>query len=303
MSFWIYNDSTRKMIKKKYGREILAKTDIAYETISEDSSPKLIGIGGFASIWELNEYTVRKVSVFLDGSSPSYSMVEKSVKHDDDVAELIFRERCPYLVTYDKAYVRCKDISDGKVVKCVWICTLKLYESLTEQSIYLNKCIPFITLCHIIKDVCQGGFVLHEHGIVHKDIHVNNILHDANYSEGNTKGCYVLTDYGISGFLDYSSENGHPYAVTNTLVGRKSFLPPEIKKHFSIRGDFVSIAQCDIWQLGMVLKQLIPRSILSKNQKKALQCIVKKATKEKPSERYETFLQMKQAVEQIENIV
>ena len=309
-----YNAETRKMIKRAYGHDVLEKTDIAYQEISGNTSPKLLGIGGFASVWELDDKYVRKVSIVIeDGkkrffkrkNKQTYYVVEKAVKHDDSVAERIYQANCPYLVVYDKPYVRYKEVGKGKKAKriWVWIYTLRRYESLTEQTVFKDKCIPFEMLCHIIKDICQGGAVLHELDIVHKDIHINNILHDAEYENGTTKGCYVLTDYGISGSLDYTSEDDMPYAVTNHFAGRKGFIPPEIKKNYLLRGDCVSTYKSDIWQLGMVLKSLVSHCNLTRNQKRAIKQIILKATKRNPSERYESFIQMKEAIQNIENIL
>ena len=94
-----------------------------------------------------------------------------------------------------------------------------------------------------------------------------------------------------------------PYAVTNHFAGRKGFIPPEIKKNYLLRGDCVSTYKSDIWQLGMVLKSLVSHCNLTRNQKRAIKQIILKATKRNPSERYESFIQMKEAIQNIENIL
>lgn len=78
---------------------------------------------------------------------------------------------------------------------------------------------------------------LHNHGIVHRDIKMDNILLDESFSP-------VLSDFGISSFFD----SKRPIKDTG---GTPAYLPPEV-----IRAKGEICFKSDVWSLGVLLYAL-----------------------------------------------
>lgn len=97
------------------------------------------------------------------------------------------------------------------------------------------------TACNMVKQILNGLTILHDRGIIHRDIDPSNIMVT---QEGHLK----LIDFGISKKLQQASES-----VAGTFVAKPYYAAPE-----QIRGD--SSKQCpatDIYQMGVLFYQLL----------------------------------------------
>jgi len=103
-----------------------------------------------------------------------------------------------------------------------------------EQRIRSDGWLPEPDLLRIVTEIASGLDALHEHGIVHRDVKVSNILlHD--------DGTALLTDFGLAG--------GRAYTVltkTGQVMGTIGYLAPEL-----LRGEQATPAS-DIYALGCV---------------------------------------------------
>ena len=98
--------------------------------------------------------------------------------------------------------------------------------------------------CRYVADVAGALKLVHETGIVHRDIKPGNILYDAAKDEA------LLTDFGVSARLGASAG----------LSGTLPYIPPEVLCHFS-RGqsniEYELNPSFDIYSLGVTLFQMI----------------------------------------------
>lgn len=134
--------------------------------------------------------------------------------------------------------------------------------------------------------VCEGVSYAHCHSIVHRDLKPSNILVD---SSGHPK----LLDFGIAKLVDATTEQ------TRTV---ERLLTPDYASPEQRRGDAQTTAT-DIYSLGAVLYRLLtgraPRQegaaggegslrLLNRELPRDLICILRKALRSEPSERYES---------------
>ncbi len=175
---------------------------------------------------------------------------------------------------------------------------------------YLNSCnfLPLNRALQILKDVLRGLEYLHEKKFFHNDIKPQNILlGDAGHG--------ILTDYGITSYSPLG-ESVHPQSAY------KPHIAPEV-----ISEDKISI-QTDIYQFGLTAFRLINGigtireqylrcscddeyndlvvrgKLVNKNDylpfvPVALQRIINKAISVNPSDRYQSAIEMRRALEKI----
>ena len=114
-------------------------------------------------------------------------------------------------------------------------------------AMYRDKSGPHGLLCadKMIKDalgLAKGIQHLHRAGVIHRDIKLDNIMHDGERLK--------LLDYGFSKPIECN--------LTSTACGSPFFAAPElfVKKSYSF--------EVDVWSLGCVLMALATRSIPAK---------------------------------------
>lgn len=135
--------------------------------------------------------------------------------------------------------------------------------------------------------VCEGIKAIHSANLVHRDIKLANVL----VTDSNT---VVISDLGLSKF---EIRDSTILTSSNVFMGTEGYIPPEYKlpggtKNADRRGD--------IYQLGKMLYNiltgenpiLIDESILPPS----LIFIIKKATKDRSDERYQSVDELKDAI-------
>lgn len=161
------------------------------------------------------------------------------------------------------------------------------------------------TVVEIIKRVLAGIMALHDKGYIHRDIDPSNIMVT---KEGNLK----MIDFGIA--KDVTNLNTHDGLHTSAgkFIGKAEYAAPEL-----VLGDVRSQNfTTDVYAIGILFYQLLvgklpfegPQyDILQKQLKKNLpvsnipyrkyRSIVKKATAKKQTDRYQSCIEMRMAID------
>jgi serine/threonine protein kinase len=116
-------------------------------------------------------------------------------------------------------------------------------------------------LADIARQAATGLHYLHTHGVVHRDVKPENVLHDSN-------GCVYLADFGVAGKIGDAGKRMGASVVQATLddnVGTPLFMPPELLKQRSglaMRSAVLTtfhmtnhqmLRAGDLWSLGVTL--------------------------------------------------
>eukprot|EP00404_Azadinium_spinosum_P005352 CAMPEP_0180472458 /NCGR_PEP_ID=MMETSP1036_2-20121128/29652_1 /TAXON_ID=632150 /ORGANISM="Azadinium spinosum, Strain 3D9" /LENGTH=333 /DNA_ID=CAMNT_0022479705 /DNA_START=132 /DNA_END=1130 /DNA_ORIENTATION=+ len=165
----------------------------------------------------------------------------KTVKVDDkgkreqllnEIKGLIQAEGCPYLVQWYAGFV-------SKRTSAVHVALE--FMDLGSLADLKKRChgegVPPVHLASVAQQVMLGLGHLHGKKILHRDIKLENILH-------NKRGEVKLTDFGISKDLDTT------LAMAGTFVGTVTYMSPErcLGQDYSL--------ESDIWSVGMVIFEL-----------------------------------------------
>ncbi|MBR2168442.1 MAG: serine/threonine protein kinase [Paludibacteraceae bacterium] len=190
---------------------------------------RLIGRGGFAEVWLVKD-SLTGLEEALKIYAPGSGMDEDGLKVF--VKELIVAHDLhhPHLLTpnmlgqYERQpYLIMQYCPNGSLNKKVGKCT--------EEEAW-----------KILEHVASGLAYLHEQGVVHQDIKPDNILVD-------TKGNYVITDFGIS-LRAKTTLRKSMRAQANS--GTMAYMAPE---RFSAEPHPMSAN--DIWSLGAMMFEII----------------------------------------------
>jgi Ca2+-binding EF-hand superfamily protein len=115
-----------------------------------------------------------------------------------------------------------------------------LFEYLEQSSFHVKENVSK----RIVADVARGLQFLHENGIIHRDIKLENIM--MKREKKNFRA--VIIDYGLSCFLG-------PDQTSNEPVGTLKYVAPEIISRLSYR------EKVDGWSLGVILYILLQGTV------------------------------------------
>ncbi|XP_046712794.1 serine/threonine-protein kinase 33 isoform X1 [Silurus meridionalis] len=99
---------------------------------------------------------------------------------------------------------------------------------------------------HIIRSLADATVYLHKHGIVHRDLKLENILVDSYHeSDGHAEINIKITDFGLS------VQKGGVGTMLQATCGTPKYMAPEV-----INGYDYS-QQCDMWSIGVIMYMLL----------------------------------------------
>lgn len=97
---------------------------------------------------------------------------------------------------------------------------------------------------HFFKQLVQGVHHLHQQGIAHRDLSIENILYD------ETTDSYVVIDLGASISLPRDDSGDFMRKIPKRRIfGKVSYIAPELWR----KEEFFDPMLCDIWALGVIL--------------------------------------------------
>ncbi|MBT5126236.1 MAG: protein kinase, partial [Planctomycetaceae bacterium] len=136
----------------------------------------------------------------------------------------------------------------------------------------------------IFSQVCDGLAKAHAENIIHRDIKPANILMTED-------GVPKLTDFGLA--KDDTADTG--MTMEGAVIGTLDFMPPEQRK-----GAEFTDHRSDLWSLAATFYQMLtgksPKVINISAIPPELQSVVAKALEESKEERFQSALEMKEAV-------
>ena len=148
--------------------------------------------------------------------------IMKEVDHPNIVKlrEVFFGSRTVYLVM---------DLCQGG----------ELFEELTKSH---KKGFDEPHAARILQDMLSAVSYLHHHGIVHRDLKLENFLFETKGMDSNLK----IIDFGLS-------KHFHDHEQMHQVVGSAYYTAPEVlKSHYDHR--------CDIWSLGIIAYMMLTGS-------------------------------------------
>lgn len=90
---------------------------------------------------------------------------------------------------------------------------------------------------------------LHELGVGHRDMSLENILYDGGSGEEGAEK-YVIIDFGMCLRLKYSPPHQmFCYIPRGQVCGKKNYIAPEIFREDPVYSPLL----CDIWAVGIIL--------------------------------------------------
>lgn len=166
-----------------------------------------------------------------DRSKSVLKLIKMKTNYDYIIAE----NECILLSTMNHPNVIKMKSCDMNTVKFSMELEYAIYgDLLTYRSRYNNKMIDYQIIRKIIRHVSEGLKYIHNKGVIHRDIKLENILVFESLN-------FKISDFGLSIQSEYS----------DNLCGTLECMSPEMiqKKRYSY--------DTDIWSLGVLLYELI----------------------------------------------
>lgn len=186
-----------------------------------------IGHGGMASVYlAIQESLNRKVAIKVLHNSTEAGIGERFINEARYIADL----NSSHIITiYDISTLESGD------------CYIAMeFLGGGELADNLSRMTSAVAMLQLIREIALGLAVVHENGIIHRDVKPSNILF-------RNDGTAVLTDFGIAKEIDNDSD----LTQVGFSLGSPSYSSPEQAQCFPI--DLTT----DIYSLGVVLLELL----------------------------------------------
>jgi serine/threonine protein kinase len=267
-----------------------------------------LGDGGTASVWRAKDLTLeREVAIkFL------YVVDERQV---EELRKQFLREARIACAVKHRNVIQTMDFGQTDGGRAYMVMELLHGEELT-QRIDTEPRLSVEEAVQIVSDVLRGLNAIHEGGIVHRDLKPENI-----YLERDQDSIYPkILDFGIAKSIDRTRGASRRSVLTTKeglVVGTPEYMPPE-----QARGVRDLDARADVWSVGVIMFELLtgklpfdepseaeviikvvtvdaPKAIdVNPDIPKSLSDIIAKALMRDRDQRYQTALEMQQALQE-----
>ena len=192
---------------------------------------ELIGTGGMGTVYEaVDSQTGRSVAIKILHADKSKD--DRFTKRFQSEAALAMSLHHPNIVNI----LACgHDSTFGP-----YICMELISEDPLSHCLPLNKS----SAQQVIRQICEAISYAHQHGVIHRDIKLSNILIQ-------TEGQVKVVDFGIAKALLPDSSSHIPLTQTSDLLGTPTCMAPE--QCFGEEAD----VRTDIYQLGCLFYELL----------------------------------------------
>ncbi|MCL4263127.1 MAG: protein kinase [Anaerolineae bacterium] len=252
-----------------------------------------VGYGGMATVYRAHQPSVERdvaVKVILRARLDDPEAVQRFQRE----ARLIARLEHPHILpVYD---------FDGRHDPPYIV--MRYLDSGTLRDVMGRGALPLAEVSYLMQQIGSALDYAHRQGIVHRDIKPSNIMIDR---DGNA----FVTDFGIARMVS----GGQHITMTGALMGTPAYMSPE-----QAQGNMNLDHRADIYSLGVILFQMLtgelpfahdnnfsvlmmhvsqpPPSAIQRNPElpPAIDHITQRVLAKKPDERYQSALELAQAV-------
>lgn len=241
-----------------------------------------IGQGGIAEI-----YKARQGSLNRD---VAIKILSKSLCDDPDIVRRFERES---LVIAHLNHPNIVHVIDKGMAVGRYYFVLEFVDGTSLRQVIDSEKISINTKIESIVQVCKGLDYAHKNGVIHRDIKPANILIDR---EGNA----MITDFGIAQIVG-GDHQGSDTTSADIIMGTLSYMSPE-QKISSRNVDQTT----DIYSVGVIIYEILcgkkpmgqfkPPSENNPNLNAEFDEIVAKCMAQDPSDRYQTAVELKDAL-------
>lgn len=247
-----------------------------------------IGVGGFGSVYKAFQASVGR-EVAIKVILPDYANQPEFVRRFESEARLVARLEHPFIVPLfdywrepNSAYLVMRYYSAGS-----------LKDALDRQGTFSLK-----ASARIFEQIAGALNVAHRNGVIHRDLKPGNILLD---EDGNA----YLTDFGIALHLDENRD-----APTDRFSGSPAYVSPEVLREQK------PTPRSDIYSMTYVLYHMLTGKLPFKEDTlsswlrhhleerlpfidtlpEAVNLVLQRGAAKEPQDRYDTILEMSQAL-------
>ena len=142
---------------------------------------------------------------------------------------------------------------------CMWL-ILELVEGSGLRGGLLNHAHYTETVCsRFVRQICSGLHYLHNHGVIHRDLKIDNVLlsvrgdgtqHDQTYVKITDFGLSALVKVGTKDYVADESGKRKSYTGLTEMWGTPTHYAPELI-------DRAYGPQADMWSLGCVIYEML----------------------------------------------
>ncbi|WP_442506673.1 protein kinase domain-containing protein [Novipirellula sp. SH528] len=198
---------------------------------------RVIGQGAFATVWEaVHVATQRPVALKVLRVDLA---TEKVFNRFANEIEVMKEFDHPYIAKIFDSHI---DSTLGYYAMDL-VCGGTLYQYIRQHQL------SPLAVIRLVAHVCIGLQHAHDHGIIHRDVKLSNIM-------VTESGQPKLVDFGLGKSMFVAPSDNNMHTVDGSVVGTPLFMSPE-----QARGEITTLDQrSDIYSVGIVLYMLLLKS-------------------------------------------
>ncbi|GMH35800.1 hypothetical protein BSKO_03668 [Bryopsis sp. KO-2023] len=211
------------------GSPVVYNRASVYDVIKHYDVKEDIGFGGYAVVKKgLDKRTGELVAIKIVDKT-KYDPGDDRLQHEIEVLMKIDHPRCIRLydvfIAHQKVFIVTEYVTGGEVL-----------ERLQKHGPYSER-----AASTIIRHVIEGVAYLHENGVVHRDLKLENLLMVNERLDSDVK----IADFGLSKYF------GMDESVLATVCGSPEYVAPEVLGVEETSENYGSAV--DMWSVGVVL--------------------------------------------------
>jgi hypothetical protein len=237
---------------------------------------RLLGIGSFATVWLGYDASL--------GAHVAIKVLAENWSHDLRVRERFLDEARMLWKLDDDRIVSVHslgELPDGRpYLVMAWADGGSLRDRLAKSPIHVRQGMA------LLREICAGVAVLHEHGIVHRDLTPGNVLFRSRLAAPGSKAAaeqVVIADLGLAKALAAASG-------LTARAGTPGYMAPEQDDPLAVvdrRADVYGLGQLGVRLLGAAVRRRVDQPVrLRDGVPRRVADVLRSATATRPADRY-----------------